>query len=310
MLARAIRSQPELNSLVLVLLSSHADRAREQDVRSAGIAACLSKPVRLGQLQECLGRLLRNLPVQHETLQYATVTPHAIRGRLLVAEDNAMNQKVAVRMLQKLGYYVEAVSDGAEALLRVEHGSFDVVLMDCQMPQMDGFESTREIRRQEGAQRHTVIIAMTAGVMAGDRERCLTAGMDDYVTKPVRPDELERVLQRHLKRTGRAAAATHGLGTEAEFISTLQNLEREIGIGVLYELIDDFIAEGGRLVEALKHQLTDNNIPQAARTLHTLRGCSATLGSRRLADLCGQLEHACSTGGLPSWALDRVTQAY
>jgi CheY-like chemotaxis protein len=124
--------------------------------------------------------------------------PEAISGRVLVVEDQAVNRAVVVRLLEKLGCSVDSAENGREALAAVAKQEYDLVLMDCQMPEMDGFEATAQIRRKEDSGRRVPIVALTAAALAGDRERCLAAGMDDYLTKPVRREQLESLVRRML----------------------------------------------------------------------------------------------------------------
>ena len=312
MLARAIRSQPELNPVELILLSSHLERAQGEDRGASCFAGCISKPVRLSQLRDCLTRLFRKSKPPRGKAGEDAPWGIATRGRVLVVEDNPVNQKVATRMIEKLGYSVETAGNGAEALRLTERNAYDLVFMDCQMPEVDGFEATRAIRRREGNGRHTPIIAMTAYAMVGDREKCLAAGMDDYITKPVRGEDLARVL--HLQSNAPACASGPASALEAPAgpVGALEDIEREVGTEVLYELIADFVTEAGRMVETVTQQLTGNDLAGAKRTLHTLRGCSAALHAAPLVNICSRVESQCRDGSLQdgSSAAAQVAEAY
>jgi two-component system sensor histidine kinase/response regulator len=199
--ARRIRAEASSRP-GLVLLTSGGDLSAA-DVTAAGIDGSLSKPVQLARLARALDEAMATAqqpeevqpaqPVQRAGV--ARVRPGG-RGHVLVVEDSFTNQLVAVGILEHLGYSAEVAGNGLEALTAMERTTFDAVLMDCQMPEMDGYAATAEIRRREGSTRHTPVIAMTASATAGDRERCLEAGMDDYVPKPVHPDEVVIALGR------------------------------------------------------------------------------------------------------------------
>jgi signal transduction histidine kinase/DNA-binding response OmpR family regulator len=200
-LARAIKSDPTLSALRLVLLSSIGQRGEGATARHTGIAASLTKPIRQSQLYNCLTTVLGppaappavSLGTHHRLVE---IQAH-VRARVLVVEDNVVNQKVAVRILEKLGSRVDVVANGHEALEALSRIAYDLVFMDCQMPEMDGFEATVALRAREvQTGGHLPIIAMTANAMQGDRERCLAAGMDDYVPKPVKSEELATILHR------------------------------------------------------------------------------------------------------------------
>jgi CheY-like chemotaxis protein len=207
-LARAIKADPLLASLPLVLLISITHRDHGKLVQQAGVAACLTKPVRQAQLVDCLEAVfspLATLEAIPLSPTVPSVTPYApaengwqSRQLILVAEDNVVNQRVAVRLLEKLGYRVDVAVNGREAVEAVRRTAYAVVFMDVQMPEMDGYAATAEIRRHEGPAKHTTIIAMTAHALEGDRDRCLTAGMDDYISKPIQYAELRAVLTRWL----------------------------------------------------------------------------------------------------------------
>ena len=200
-LARAIKTDPALASVRLVLLASFSQRGDGQEARQAGIAAYLTKPIHPSHLHDCLVLVLGT---PEETPATALITRHSVaearaqlRARVLVAEDNIVNQKVAVRMLEKLGCRADITANGLEAVQAVAHMAYDIVFMDCQMPDMDGYAATATIRAREAqTHSHLPIIAMTANAMQGDREKCLAAGMDDYVSKPVKEGELLAMLQK------------------------------------------------------------------------------------------------------------------
>jgi CheY-like chemotaxis protein len=200
-LAQAIRENPDLIAATIMMLSSAGQRGDAKRCRELGVAAYLTKPV--GQ-EELLDAILNALePAATQQISSGLITRHSLREsstqlNILLAEDNAVNQALAVRLLQKRGHSVTVAANGKEALAALENKSFDVILMDVQMPEMDGFAATAAIRENEkisGA--HLPIIAMTAHAMVGDRDRCLQAGMDDYISKPIRPEQLAKLLVLH-----------------------------------------------------------------------------------------------------------------
>ena len=197
-LAAAISREPAFGDVQLVLLTSVPDVTVEQ-ARDVGIAVCLTKPVRQARLQAALLDVTRGtrVPSRRSTPVHQVQQPGS-RGHVLVVEDNHVNQLVAVGILEYLGYTTEVAGNGLEALASLARTPFSGVLMDCQMPEMDGYAATRELRRLEGRGARTPVIAMTAGVSEDERERCLVAGMDDYVSKPVSPQELDAALVRWL----------------------------------------------------------------------------------------------------------------
>jgi CheY-like chemotaxis protein len=203
-----------------VLLTAHSERPARSELEKRGIAACLVKPLRKKALHECLLEVMGApapsplaAPAAREDTAPPSELPAALSpvfsvARILVAEDNIVNQKVALLHLQRLGYKADVVADGRAAIAAVRQQPYDLVFMDCQMPEIDGYEATRQIRAREsnGGTPRLPIVAMTAGALAGDREACLSAGMDDYIAKPVRQDELRQILQRHLPAHLRAVA--------------------------------------------------------------------------------------------------------
>jgi two-component system sensor histidine kinase/response regulator len=204
-LAGAINADPALASVSLVLIPAFGQRGHAQVARQAGIAAYLPKPVRQAELFDCVAAMMK---ARHDATAASSVAPFLVtrhtcietkqanRGRILLAEDNAVNQRVLSRVLAKLGYAVDVAENGLKVLEALAHATYAAVLMDCQMPEMDGYEVTAAIRSGEGLSRRTPVIAMTANAMLGEREKCLASGMDDYLSKPFKSEELGRVLER------------------------------------------------------------------------------------------------------------------
>jgi CheY-like chemotaxis protein len=230
---RTITSDPTLCSTRLVLLTSVGQRGDALKARDAGIAAYLAQPIHQSQLFDCLAMVMGSRSGSAEQVAHPLVTRHSLAEtkvgsaiRILVAEDNVINQKVAARMLEKLGYRVDVVANGLEALQALSAAPYAVVFMDCQMPEMDGFSATAEIRRREALSVKRVlppltphrvpIIAITANAMQGDREACLAAGMDAYISKPVTAKALREALARWIPETDPAREASEeGVKREA-----------------------------------------------------------------------------------------------
>jgi CheY-like chemotaxis protein len=203
-LAERIKDTPNLAGVVILMLTSGENRGDIQRCRGMGISAQLMKPVRRVELRAAISKAIRYaseggnendhiLPVSQLALR---VAPDSARSRILLAEDNVVNQRVAARILEKGGHSVVIAANGKEAMAALQREAIDLVLMDVQMPEMDGFEATMAIRKDEiGKNRHIPIIAMTAHAMTGDRDRCLAAGMDGYISKPIRAVDLLNLIE-------------------------------------------------------------------------------------------------------------------
>ena len=211
---------------------------------------------------------------------------------ILLAEDNIVNQKVAVRQLQKLGYRADTVADGREALEALSRIPYDLVLMDCQMPEMDGYEATVEIRRREGVGKHTMVVAMTANALQGDRAKCIAAGMDDYITKPVKPEDLAQVLEKLL--------AEAEVNTTAETAPTQTtpppvDLERLfLAMGdepeELSEILGVYLSQMEDSLEKMEAAIKTGNAVEVDLIAHNCAGVSANCGMVRIVSPLRELE--------------------
>jgi two-component system sensor histidine kinase/response regulator len=203
-LADQIKNTPTLADVVILMLTSGERRREIERCRALGISAYLMKPVRRAELRAAILKAMSaSSMIENENDQVSKLSPvslrkapEALRSRILLAEDNVVNQRVAARILEKGGHSVVVVANGREALAVLQRETIDLVLMDVQMPEMDGFEATMAIRKDElGGDRHIPIIAMTAHAMTDDRDRCLAAGMDGFVSKPIRADNLLSLVE-------------------------------------------------------------------------------------------------------------------
>ena len=296
-LAKRLRAEPAGDRTRLVLLTSSAQRGEAQRAADAGMDAYLTKPVRQSELFDCLATVMGRAAAPAPEPQTRRV---ARRGRVLVAEDNEVNQLVATRTLESLGYVVDVVANGEEAVEAVFSRVYDAVLMDCQMPVMDGYQATAEIRRREAPGRHVPIIALTAGAMQGDSEKCLAAGMDDYVAKPVPRDWLDATLSRWLDDGPLHAAVAGKEVLDREVVEQLREID-DSGTGMrnLAELFSRTALErSGELDRAVDEGDGD----AIARMAHSLRGSSASFGGQRVAALCAAIEEAVGRDDIPAAA--------
>jgi CheY-like chemotaxis protein len=305
-LAAAIRSNPEISPVRMVVMTSAGTRGDGTRSLDAGISAYLSKPVRQSQLFDCLisvmskSRAELSLPAastlvtKHTLLEAKKMSPKLI----LLAEDNIVNRKVATRQLQKLGYGCDAVANGREAVEALSRIHYDLVLMDCQMPEMDGYEATAQIRRMEVEPKHTPIVAMTAHALEGDRQKCLDAGMDDYVTKPVKPEELKRVIELFFETSdpdpkGPSGPTTLPLVDVDRMHEMMGEAPEEIG-----EIVTLYLDQMGLNFNKLDAAVDSGNSAEVEFIAHNCAGTSANCGMSAVAIPFRELETAGRIGCL------------
>ena len=303
-LGKKIKENPVLAKTLLIMLTSLGMRGDAERFKKIGFSAYLTKPVKQSQLYNCLiavtGRQKEAIEVPARTI----ITRHSIaeeekqRIHILLAEDDITNQKVAMNMLEKSGYNANVVANGKEAIRALEMIPYHLVLMDVQMPEMDGFTATREIRNSKLEFRDIPIIAMTAHAMKGDREKCLDAGMDDYLSKPINPQELLGKIEKWaLKKEKASCEISRGTDTAPvkpkhqapiDFDSALG---RAMGNRELLEmLLTEFIATMPAKIKDLKASTEKQNAEELERQAHTLKGASASLSAEKISELALQLE--------------------
>ena len=303
-LGRTIKADPDLRDTRLVMITSHGKRGDAKRLEALGFSAYLTKPVKQSQLYNCLATVLGAGDPSVEARETVLVTRHTInedsrrRVRILLAEDNETNQQVALSILQKLGFHADIVADGRQAVRALETGSYDIVLMDVQMPVMDGFEATRAIRSGEAKvpNRRIPIIAMTAHAMKGDRERCLEAGMDDYISKPIAPQALAEAIERCLVP---APAAEPGRFGGPPVFDRLALLARLMGDeDLVKEITAGFLADMPRQIQKLKGLIDQGDAGSAGGQAHAIKGAAANVGGLALSAAANDMEKLGRAGRL------------
>ena len=316
-LGGVIKDDPALKKTVLVMLTSFGQRGDATRMKDIGFAAYLTKPIKGSQLFDCLVTVLEEAPGRTvDEQKRALVTRHTLaeakkqKVRILLVEDNIVNQKLAKIMLTKVGYQVDVANDGKEAVEKYttspEH--FDLILMDVQMPEMDGMEATAEIRKLETRNlklknhnsttellNHVPIIAMTAHALKGDRERCIEAGMDGYVSKPIQPHKLLEAIERHISAStpGKPKATDSTASDEKDVFDRAELLERVGGDEELcVELLDTFVQDIPARLEELKQALADNDSTLLRQQAHAIKGASANIGAHALREVSFEVEKA------------------
>ena len=307
-LAKAVRADPELSSVRLVMMT--ASGSGRAGAARAGVEGFVTKPVRGARLLSEIARVLEDGSKVRQAdapraRRRAPRPPASVGPAILVAEDNVVNQRVATRMLERRGFRVDVASDGRDAVDMHRRGRYDLILMDCQMPELDGYAATAEIRRNESPANRTPIVAMTANTLQGDRERCLAAGMDDYMAKPLRATDLEAVLARAIAPAGEEPA--NDVRTPAAEDDRIPG-----GVPVLdpsrladaygddepgrAETVALYLDRSRTAIDELLGSIEAGDTGAASGTAHGLKGSSAVVGAVRLSAIAGELHDTLAAG--------------
>ncbi len=348
-LAKRIRQDPEISYIPLILLTALGKRGEGKLAQEAGFNGYLTKPIRHYQLQQCLQMVMgeeQQTASRTSIPSSSLITRHTVeeaqaqtQAYVLLAEDNVVNQKVAVRMLQKIGCRVDVVENGQEAIEALGRTSYALVFMDCQMPELDGLEATRKIREAENVKREAKekispdalpltpheefripIIALTANALSGDRETCLEAGMDDFLSKPVGIQELQAMLQKWLPQTRENHSKDQHMPEQTQknprtlptsldttILNDLKALGGDDDPEFFLTLVDQFLEDLPRHLEGIQQALEHQDLEALVKAAHTCKGSSRSIGATCLADISYTLE-AMGREGTLEGANEQFTQ--
>ncbi len=302
--AQIIKADPLLSHISVVLLTSVGTRKSMQDLARIGFEGALCKPLKQSMLLDCLMMVLSHKQRKQEPSRFVTEATvdrkMRSRVRILVAEDVVPNQKVMQQLLVRAGYPCDIASNGREVLEKLSQTDYDLILMDCQMPEMDGYETTRRIRELQGSRKHTPVIAMTASAMEGDRERCLNAGMDDFLAKPVTRTHLYAALQCWLEaqtpprlapdRTPPsvppAEAGSDALPVQIQYLQEYSGKD----VTFLQELITAFLKDNDPRIERLLAAVETSDAEQMGFQAHALKNGAMSIKAQKLAAIALELE--------------------
>jgi PAS domain S-box-containing protein len=298
---RTIMADELINNTVTIILTSMGQRGDAKRLQEIGCAGYLVKPIKQKQLYDSIVSIFSNFN-RDDHKKRTLVTQHTLAeekrkyAKILLAEDNPINQKLAVLMLQKAGYSVDVVNNGYEAIQALQKSLYTLVLMDVQMPEFDGLEATRTIRKTESPEVHIPIIALTAHAMKGDRERCLEAGMDDYLSKPLRPKELMSVLDKWIIQSGVLEdRSSHEPFMETSEITAPINIDIALerfgdDMDFFMEMFSDYIVQSHELFIHMRRAYEEQDADTLSKVAHNLKGVSATFEAYRMVELSKQID--------------------
>ncbi|MGB0578727.1 MAG: response regulator, partial [Limisphaerales bacterium] len=300
-LAKDIRKQATGKDVPILLMTDI--RLRSDDTRpdEFGVSLYVFKPLRPSQFYDAVSRAMEGRTTQEKKAPVSSEFDGAMATRLplqiLLADDNLINQKVGTKMLEKLGYRPDTAANGIEVLKMLDQKPYQIIFLDVQMPEMDGYEAARRIHQKWTGDKRPRIIAMTGNALEGDREKCMEAGMDDYVAKPVRVTELQGMLERwgHAQPEPESAkGASIGDMLDKTIIAELREMKSKEGVPLLWELIDLFLANSPQHLDQVCNIETADS--QRAFAAHIFRGMSLNLGANTLGNLCEKIEESANAG--------------